>query len=74
MLPEGYILWYHSHVNPQVAALAEVGNRDNLLRPHPKAYISAIVPEGVLVRCLFSGPFFLLEQFAGGCLASQRSQ
>ena len=49
LLPEGYILWYHSHVNPQVAALAEPSNRDNLLLPHPKAFVSAVMPEGVII-------------------------
>ena len=48
-LPEGYILWYHSHVNPQVAALSEPENRDNLLAPHPKAYVSGVTPEGVIL-------------------------
>ena len=72
MIPEGYILWYHSHVNPQVAALAEAGNRDNLLRPHPKAYLSAVVPEGVLVRCLHQAQCLLLLQFPAVLIASQR--
>ena len=49
LLPEGYILWFHSHVNPQVAALGEPQQRDNLLMPHPKAFISSVMPEGLIL-------------------------
>jgi hypothetical protein len=49
LLPEGYILWFHSHVNPQVAALGEEQQRDNLLMPHPKAFISSVMPEGLIL-------------------------
>jgi len=49
LLPEGFILWYHSHVNPQVSALADPDHRENLLKPHPKAYVSSVMPEGILL-------------------------
>jgi len=49
LLPEGFILWYHSHVNPQVASLAEPAQRDNLLLPHAKAFVSNVMPEGLLL-------------------------
>ena len=46
-LPSGYILWFHSHVNPQVAALAEEDNVEILLEPHSKARVSSTTPEGI---------------------------
>ena len=33
----------------QVASLAEPAHRDNLLLPHAKAYVSAVMPEGLIL-------------------------
>ena len=35
-LPEGWIMWFHSHVNPRVAALSDQNQRETLRRAHPK--------------------------------------
>ena len=48
-LPRGYVMWFHSHVNPQVAALCDPHQTDKLREAHPKAFVSTTMPEGIVL-------------------------
>ena len=66
-LPSGYILWFHSHVNPQVAALAEEDNVEILLEPHSKARVSSTTPEGIHTEIDQDRVAAELRSFPGQC-------
>ena len=50
-LPEGWIIWFHSHVNPQVAALSDPNQRETLRRPHPKVPSAMILIPVTIMKC-----------------------